>query len=492
MSEAKRAIWGFLKELGSVLMDLGTGAGNWGIEQAGRYLTFLRRAGFVFLILAGVLILALIVGVVTRHDSLIAGAGLLIGLATAALLLLATPLGAIATAIPEKVVQPVKVYLQFVGGILLWALLVTLYFSVVPISNNPKAIFLVILITFIVALFWAVYGFQPNARRIYASVISVFLITTISFFFPKTFAAAIGLRVRLDEKLAECLTSPLTCFSQQPLGREEVRSVELATQPPTAESGQISARPSTEVPRPTEIAVAVYSEPEGAEVYLDWVPMGRTPLRLEGRQIGGLLVLAKENYRAGFRRIDTREGDQVEFTLPSEGRRPRTRLILVSESPSGDDFTALRGRLAEEGFSVLGLEETREFQQEWSRAGGLSHRGFRAWARARFDTDLLVTARFHQSSRDLSEQELGFLGIREAVKGAVRAEVAVDLEVMDLRSGDHLAAVSGNGSSFALDRAQSYQKALRQAASESAKRLRQQLRGNSVGQPSLLSLRKKG
>ena len=478
MSETRRAIFGFLKEFGGVLVDLAAGAGSWGIEQAGRYLAFLKQAGFVFLILAGVLILALMVGVVTRQDWLIAGAGLLIGLATAALLLLATPLGALAAAIPDKVVRPVKIFLQFVGGFLLWALLLTLYFSVVPISNNPKAIFLVILISLIAALFWAVYGISPNPRRIYASVILVFVITTISFFLPKTFAAAIGLGVRLDEWLAECLTRPSTCFSRQPPKQGgEVRGVELPAQSPMTAPGQIAARPPTELPKLTTISVEVHSEPEGAEVYFDWSLKGRTPLRLEGRQISGLLVMVKEGHRAGFRRIDTREGGQVEFTLPPEGRRPRTRLLLVAEGLSGEAFATLRGRLVEEGFSILGLEEAREFQRELDRAGGLSHRGFRAWARARFDTDLLVMARVRQSSRELSEQELGFLGIREAVKGAVRAEVGIDLEVLDLRSGDHLAAVSGKGSGFALDRAQSLQKALTQAATDSAKLLRQRLQG---------------
>ncbi len=229
--------------------------------------------------------------------------------------------------------------------------------------------------------------------------------------------------------------------------------------------------------QPSAVVVEVRSDPQGADTFLDWKPKGQTPVPLKGKEISGLLVVVKEGHRAGFRRIDSREGGQVEFTLPPEGRRPRTRLLLVAEGLSGEAFATLRGRLVEEGFSVLGLEEAREFQRELSRAGGLSHRGFRAWARARFDTDLLVMARVRQSSRELSEQELGFLGIREAVQGAVRAEVGIDLEVVDLRSGDHLAAVSGKGSGFALDRAQSVQKALTQAATESATRLRQRLQG---------------
>lgn len=456
MSEERRAIFGYFKELGGVLLDLAAGAGSWGAEQATRYLTFLKRTSFVFLILGGVLILALVVGVVTRQDWLISGAGLLIGLATAAILLLATPLGTLAV-ILGRAVEPVKAFLKVVGAVLLWALLLTLYFSVVPISNNPKAIFLVVLITFIVALFWALYGISPDPKRLYSSVISVFLITTVSFFFPKSFAATLALRGRLDEKLAECLTSPSTCFSRQ-LPQEGVGSVEP--------------------PRPVRVSLEVKSDPEGAEVFVDWALRGRTPVQLEGEKIRGLLVVAKEGRQAGFRSISYRESAVLNLNLPPESTRSRTRLLLlVSEGASGEAFSSLRSRMVEEGFTVLGLEEAKEFQREVSRAGGLSHRGLRAWARARFDTDLVVTARVRQSSRDLSDQELGYLGIREAVKGAVRAEVGIDLEVVDLRSGDHLAAVSGKGSGFALDPTQGFQKALSQAASESAKLLRQRIRG---------------
>jgi len=229
--------------------------------------------------------------------------------------------------------------------------------------------------------------------------------------------------------------------------------------------------------RPSAVVVEIRSNPQGADTYLDWKPRGQTPVRIEGKEISGLLVVAKDGHRAGFRRVDIREGGEVEFVLPPDGNRPRTRLLLISDGGPSESFPSLRSRLVEEGFTVLGGEEAGEFQRELQKAGGLSHRGFRAWARARFDTDLVLLARFRQSSRELSGQELAYLGIREAVKGAVRAEVGIDLEVVDLRSGDHVTAVSAKGSGFALDRAQGFQKALTQAASESAKLLRQRIQG---------------
>lgn len=230
--------------------------------------------------------------------------------------------------------------------------------------------------------------------------------------------------------------------------------------------------------QPSAVVLEIRSNPPGADTYLDWKRKGQTPVTLQGTDVSGLLVVVKEGYRAAFRRIDSRERGQVEFTLPRDGVRSRTRLlILVPENASADAFSSLRSRLVEEGFAVLGTEEAEEFQQELSRAGGLSHRGLRGWARERFDTDLLVLAKFRQSNRELGDQEPGFSGIREAVRGIVRTEVSVNLELIDLRSGDHLSRVSGTGSSFALDRAQALQKALTQAITESAQLLRKRIGG---------------
>jgi len=222
----------------------------------------------------------------------------------------------------------------------------------------------------------------------------------------------------------------------------------------------------------------IRSDPSGADTYLDWKSRGQTPLSLKGTDISGLIVVVKEGYRAAFRRIAAREGSQVKFALLPDRARSRARLLLLAhENTSDDAFSSLRSKLVEEGFTVLGTEEAREFQQELSRAGGLSHQGLRGWVRERFDTDLLVLAKFGQSNREVGDQEMGHLGIREAVRGIVKTEVGVDLEVVDLRSGDHLSRVSGTGSSFALDRAQGLQQAMTQAITKSAQLLRKRVGG---------------
>ena len=228
----------------------------------------------------------------------------------------------------------------------------------------------------------------------------------------------------------------------------------------------------------TEPAViSIRSQPDAAEAYLEWKPRGLTPTTLGRTSARGLLVVVKNGYRAAFKRIEAQAEGEIAFTLQLDANHSRKRLLLVLSGGGDAAVPELRGRLIEEGFSVLGTEDAREFQRESERAGGLSNRALRAWARSRFDADLLLTVRVQQNSRDLGDQELGLQGAKEAVKGAIRAEVGIDAEVTDLRSGDSIAAVSAKGSGFALDRAQGFQKATTQAATESAKLVRQKIQG---------------
>lgn len=282
--------------------------------------------------------------------------------------------------------------------------------------------------------------------------------------------------------------TPLTAVTKDVLFQWQAR--EKTKQPPVpvpATSGSGGAGPSAiPVPgrtgdpaAPGAIVVEVDSDPSGAEVFLDWAPKGRTPIRLqfEGKRATGLLLLVKDGHQAGVRALDYGESASLTVTLPADRQHPWSRLLLLADPSVGAAYTALRGRLVEEGFSVLGKDEAREFQRELSRAGGLSNRGFRAWARVRFSTDRVLMAKLTRSSRELSKQELGYLGIQEAVKGAARAEVTVELEALDLVSGDALAAVSAKGAGIALDLGQGFEKATTQAVTESAKRLKQRLAG---------------
>lgn len=254
--------------------------------------------------------------------------------------------------------------------------------------------------------------------------------------------------------------------------RKRERARPQALQAPA--SGQPSGTPTAATPATTG---TIRSDPEGADAYLDWKPRGRTPTQFEDKNSRGLLVIVKDGYRAAFKRVDPRAEGEIEFTLQPDAPHSRKRLLVVLAEGPSEAASALRAQLIGQGFSVLGLEEGREFERERDRAGGLSNPALRAWARARFETDLVVMVRARQTSRELSDQEFGHLGIREAVKGATRTEVGIDVEVIDLRSGDSVTAASSKGSGFALDRSQGAQKAATQAATESAKVLKERLQG---------------
>jgi hypothetical protein len=240
----------------------------------------------------------------------------------------------------------------------------------------------------------------------------------------------------------------------------------------------VSSRPAEGgAPASAASGLEIRTEPTGATVYVDWKVLGTTPVVLPGKA-SGLLLLEKDGYKAAFRPIRSDESGVLEFNLAREGPGSRQRLILLgSDRPLADVVAGLRGRLVEEGFTVLGVEEAVQFERERQRAGGLSNAALRAWARARFGADVVVMARVRESSRPLSEQELRYLGIQDAAKGVVRTEVGVELEALDLRSGDALGAVSAQGSGFGLDPKSGLEKALGQATTESAKRLRQRIPG---------------
>jgi hypothetical protein len=181
----------------------------------------------------------------------------------------------------------------------------------------------------------------------------------------------------------------------------------------------------------------------------------------------------REGQQAGVRSLDQAESGPLKVPLGPERSGNRARILLLPDATVGEAAVALRGRLVEEGFTVLGGEEAREYERQKARAGGLDNRAFRAWARARFGTDRVVVARMRRSSRELGKQELEYLRLEHAV----RAEVTVELEATDLTTGETAAAVSGKGSGIALDRAQGLDKALGPALNDSARQLKQRLIG---------------
>ncbi len=189
--------------------------------------------------------------------------------------------------------------------------------------------------------------------------------------------------------------------------------------------------------------------------------------------------MSRLQHGAWFRQVSYQHSATLNVDLPREDAHPGRRLLLVvsGEAASSESFSALRTTLAEAGFAVLGLEETQEFQAQAEQAQDLTRAAFRAWARARFATDLLATARVQQSSREVSGQELSDPSVREAVKRMVRAAVRLEIEILNLRSGRPVATVFGEGVDLAADQTRSRQRAFGRAATDVATKLHQQLPG---------------
>jgi hypothetical protein len=261
----------------------------------------------------------------------------------------------------------------------------------------------------------------------------------------------------------------LVWISAQPPGEQK------AGDPAVHPSG--SGEDSAGKPRVPTGRVKVESTPAGAEVFIDWSLKGRTPLELGSQGMKGVLVLVKDGYEARYQRLSGSESGKLEFDLKNNHVRESRRLLLVQEEGAAAElFQTVRQALADHGYSPLGIEEAGELRVEIGRAGGVSNQALRAWARTRFDADILVTLRSRQSVGQLDQQEFGHPDVRDAVKGIGKVEVRIELEATDLRSGNQIAMVTGNGKSFAQDRVRGVGEATSKAASEAARNLSERVR----------------
>lgn len=407
------------------------------LESLAKRLANSAEAVLLFAVVAGLLLVVVfVIGVLLRWDWLIALATSLIGLLAAALLLVFAIPGAFLIAAAETF-PSFKTALKAVVLGLLWALLLALYFLVVPISENPRAIALVVLISFILALMWLGLGISPNPRRVYGSVITILVITTAGVFFPNTFRQLLLTRGRLDEKLADCIARPSSCFG----GSAAVQS-----------------------PASRDILVEIKSEPPGANVYLDWSLKGQTPVRLTGRNIAGFLVVAADGYEPHFEAFQQRADTSVALILlPEQTRSTRNLLLVPRAGVNNRIFDILRTSLVDEGFMVGTLGDATEFERTLRQAGALTNTGLRAWARAQFDTDRLVTATMTMSTQDLGEKDFGLEGVAAAVRGVFRSDTRLEMQVFDLRTGRQLASVVGTGSSMKPDSTRSQRAAVQEA-----------------------------
>jgi len=218
----------FVAELVHILFRILKGGETLAQDLAGKYVWVLKKASLYCPIMAGIGILALFVGASLRAQWLIAAAVMLVGLSTAIFLTLSYPIFALGLKLGGAQFAR-KAASAFISGLLIWTFLLVLYFSVVPVGVRPGAVFVLLILAILFALFWIKFGIGPNPRRLYATLTTVFVLTTASFFFPRTFSALPQARGSLDQFLSQCLLHPVRCLKRDPsIFPHEPRQVSFA------------------------------------------------------------------------------------------------------------------------------------------------------------------------------------------------------------------------------------------------------------------------
>ncbi len=219
--------------------------------------------------------------------------------------------------------------------------------------------------------------------------------------------------------------------------------------------------------------IEVRSNPKGAEVFIDWKFKGYTPLLFkEAQRITGFLVVVKEGYKAAYRNIDFTKSSILELILSPEQSYPQHRVLLIEQPPpTASTLSDLRELFIKQGLIVIGPDRIGEYQQKAKLSGGLSHRGFRAWTRAYFSSNILVSVKLRQYRRNLNQEPLMISGAKEAVKGVQRINVVITLELFDLTSGDQIGSIIKKDTEISSSPTRGYQNAYSRAAAAVSKDL---------------------
>ncbi len=169
------------------------------------YKKSLKRVGLVVIVLPLVM---LVVGLVGDMGWLVASIGIFWSLVTIILLGLAAPIGIILEVILGGNIRGSGTrYYKLCLGLLLAELTFTLFRSVVPISNNPKAVPIVTVCAAILGILGAMGANTPSIKKIigFCATVTLFVFM-VSFFFPETFRAASQVSKSIDKGVASIIS----------------------------------------------------------------------------------------------------------------------------------------------------------------------------------------------------------------------------------------------------------------------------------------------
>jgi len=113
-------------------------------------------------------------------------------------------------------IKGVRKLTQLKTGFLFWALLLAIYFYLVPVWNYPAAIPLIFLICGVLALGFVRFGIGINPKLGVGAVVVIFVLITLSFYMPASRSAATAFVGWLDKGVAATLTSPLQPIPKTP------------------------------------------------------------------------------------------------------------------------------------------------------------------------------------------------------------------------------------------------------------------------------------
>lgn len=137
----------------------------------------------------------------------------------------------------------------------------------------------------------------------------------------------------------------------------------------------------------------IKTEPAGAEVYLDWRLLGRTPLTLtETPPTGSLLVIVRDGFATRSRTINRPRS--FYFRLGPEPQTHARRVLLRILGPESASFQELLiEELAQMDFFVHPESDVALFEQRLHELGTRAPKPLLAWAKAQFDTHSWIVVR---------------------------------------------------------------------------------------------------
>lgn len=230
-----RDFWGkffsFLRSLAASSAE----AAQFLAEKTKWYLRFLIRLSIYFVVVVtGLLLLLLLPTWLWKPEALGQAFSIwliFLGVFAFIYMLFAAPL-LIATRIIFKLVPAVEdmtIWLaRFMAAISFWILMLAIYFYVVPVGDNPKAIPIVIMTSAALALGaftgWVNLNADSVKRLLTAQLILLFIIATLSFAFPQLIRGVMGFAARLDGLGARAVDSANDPKPKEFLSLDELRA----------------------------------------------------------------------------------------------------------------------------------------------------------------------------------------------------------------------------------------------------------------------------